>query len=112
MQDRFLHPLTSSSLTNFFELISAYGCDLKYLPWLLYIGMTRAVRQPFVWLERWKYHNVVARQPIEPPPIFIVGHGRLQQRDPRVSHLSEEFGRWISENAAADPLDGQRPCVS
>ena len=76
MQDRLLHPLGSGSFTTLVRLISAYGCDLKFLPWLLPIGLSCVLRQPLAWLDAARYGGAVARQPIDPPPIFIVGHWR------------------------------------
>ena len=96
MQHQFLHPLASSSFSNLVRLTSAYGCDLKYLPWLLYLGVTCALRQPLAWLEFGKYRNVIERQPIEPAPIFIVGHWRsgttylhnLMSQDPQFGRVT------------------------
>lgn len=96
MQHKFLHPLTSSSISNLVALTSTYGCDLKFVPWLLYLGLTCTLRQPFAWLEFGKFHKAVAQQRIEPAPIFIVGHWRsgttylqnLMSQDPQFGRVT------------------------
>ena len=76
MNHKHLHPLTSSGLKNLAALSLDYGCDLRNLPWLAYLGCASALRQPLAWLESAIHGRAVARQQIEPAPVFIVGHWR------------------------------------
>ncbi|MDH3665576.1 MAG: sulfotransferase [Paracoccaceae bacterium] len=76
MRDRLLHPLGSGSLVNLVRLVAAYGCDLRFAPWLVPIGLTSMLRQPLDWLETARHGAAIARQQIDPPPIFILGHWR------------------------------------
>ncbi len=76
MQDRMLHPLTSSSFSNLVRLGLTYGCEPKYLPRLLTIALLSAARRPVAWLESAKFAREIRQQAIEPDPIFVIGHWR------------------------------------
>ncbi len=105
MQHQLLHPLTSSSFPNLARLISSYGCQPKFVPRLLFLGLVCALRSPFAWLESAKYGRAIRSQAIEPAPIFIIGHWRsgttylqnLMSQDP-------QFGR-VTLLQAAMPHD-------
>lgn len=56
--------------------MSTYGCQPRFVPRLLYLGLVCALRRPLAWLESAKYGRAIRRQPIEPAPIFVVGHWR------------------------------------
>jgi len=96
MQDRMLHPLTSSSFSNLVRLGMSYGFEPKYLPRLLTIALLSALRRPVAWLESAKYGRAIHQQAIEPDPIFIIGHWRsgttylqnLMSRDSRFARVT------------------------
>jgi len=73
MRHRLLHPLTSSSLPNLAGLTASYGCQPRFLPRLLYLGLMSTLRSPLAWLESAKYEDAIQCQSIEPAPVFIVG---------------------------------------
>lgn len=70
-----LHPLISSSFGNLVGLVAAYGCEPRYVPRLLYLGLMTCLRQPVVWWEAARYGPRIRRQEFK-PPVFIVGHWR------------------------------------
>lgn len=76
MHHQMLHPLTSSSFLNLIRLTMSYGCQPRFVPRLLYLGLICALRRPIAWLEIAKYGRAIREQQIEPAPIFVVGHWR------------------------------------
>jgi len=76
VQHQVLHPLTSSSFLNLVRLTASYGCQPRFVPRLLYLGLVCALRRPLAWLESARYGRAIRRQKIEPAPIFVVGHWR------------------------------------
>lgn len=76
MNQGLMHPLAASSFLNLLALVKAYGCDARFAPRLLYLMAVTLSRQPVMWAADAVYGRRLARQPIEPPPIFIIGHWR------------------------------------
>ena len=91
-----MHPLVSSSFANLVRVTSAYGCEAKYVPRLLYLRVMTLLRQPAIWLAAARFNRRIERQPIEPPPIFIIGHWRsgtthlqnIMSRDPQFGRVT------------------------
>ena len=77
LQHALLHPLISSSFTNLLRLLLSYGCDARFVPRALYLGVVTLLRQPVIWFEAARYGGRIREQPIE-PPVIIVGHWRTE----------------------------------
>ncbi len=96
MNQDLVHPLVSSSTANLLALISSYGCDAKYVPRALYLLLMTVMRLPVRWTAAARFAGRIRNQPIEPPPIFIIGHWRsgtthlqnLMSRDPRFARVT------------------------
>ncbi len=105
MNHSLLHPLSASRLSTLLRLICAYGCAPRFIPRLGCVGLMCLLRQPFIWFESVRYRRCVRQQPIEPDPVFIIGHWRsgtthlqnLMSQDP-------QFGR-VTLLQAAMPND-------
>jgi hypothetical protein len=76
MRDQLLHPLISSSFGNLVRLVARYGCTPSRGHRLAWLGLMTLLRQPTIWAESLLYRRRVDRQPIDPPPVFIIGHWR------------------------------------
>lgn len=96
MNQGLMHPLAASSFPNLLRLVAAYGCEAKYCPRLLYLMLMTFVRQPLMWATSARYARRITRQPIEPAPIFILGHWRsgtthlqnLMSEDPQFGRVT------------------------
>lgn len=95
---RHLHPLSGSSLGNLACLLRRRGrdVDLRYSGRLLTIASLAALGAPLALLERTLYGRRIRRQPLDKPPVMIVGHWRsgttnlhnLLLQDPQFASVS------------------------
>lgn len=72
------HPLASTTSANWWRILRRYGgqVDRTGLMRSLGISATTTVGAPLRLFERLRYGRAVARQPLEPAPVFILGHWR------------------------------------
>lgn len=93
-----LHPLSGSSLSNLARILRRHYRDveLKYYGRLASIGAMVALGTPLRLYESLRYRRAIREQPIDEPPIFVLGHWRsgttnlhnLLLRDPQLSSVS------------------------
>lgn len=94
MSQDLMHPLVSSSFGNLCRLVAHYGCEAGYLPRLAFLMLMTLVKQPVIWWVAAKYNRAIRNQPIEPAPIFIIGHWRSGTTHlQNVMSADPQFGR-------------------
>lgn len=76
MNTDLLHPLSAARPGTLLQLVSAYGCQPRFIPRLGCAGLVSVMRQPFTWYESVRYRALLREQAISPDPVFIIGHWR------------------------------------
>lgn len=105
MTETSLHPLGSSSTAHLLRMVVRHGCEASYLPRLLGAVTMSLLRQPAMVFERLRYGTRIARQRIEPTPLFIIGHWRSGTTHlQNVLNQDPQFG-GVTLLQAAMPLD-------
>ncbi len=95
------HPLLSSGFLNYLRLLHAYGFDLRRLPRVLGLGLVTLLREPVSLVAAARYHGRVARQKVEPDPVFLIGHWRSGTTHlQNVLNRDPQFGRVTLLQAA------------
>lgn len=92
------HPLGGGSLENWLRILWRYGGSLEGKGRLRAAGITLStlLGTPFRAYESLRYRRLIARQPLDPAPVFIIGHWRsgtthlhnLMLQDPRWGQIS------------------------
>ncbi len=70
------HPGALGSLGRLLQLCRMGPIDLSYVPRLLAVAFTNALSSPLRLWERTVYARAIARTPLHPSPIFVLGHWR------------------------------------
>lgn len=70
------HPLGSSRFANLLRMVGRYGCEPRYLPRLLGVGLQSLLRQPCITYEALRYRKRIEAQAIQESPVFVIGHWR------------------------------------
>ena len=76
MNTDLLHPLSAARPGTLLQLVSAYGCQPRFIPRLGCAALVSVLRQPFTWYESVRYRTLLRKQTISPDPVFIIGHWR------------------------------------
>ena len=71
-----IHPLALIGMRTFLQLIRQHGVDPGYRSKAAALMMSCSLGVPFRWLDSLLSSRIVARTPIQHPPVFIVGHWR------------------------------------
>ena len=72
------HPLSGGTLGNWFRLLARYGGSIEGRSRVRAVGITLCTLlcTPFRAYETLRYRRQIARQTLDPPPVFIIGHWR------------------------------------
>ncbi len=72
-----MHPLSGSDIATFCRVLNqSNGVPVKKWPEIALIFGSILGRLPFTTLERLRFDNLIQRQQLDPPPIFVLGHWR------------------------------------
>jgi hypothetical protein len=91
------HPHTLGSFRTWLRLLAnADGIDPRQLPRAFFVTLSTLLTSPLRAYERLRYGSLVRRTPIQPAPIFIIGHWRsgttflhhLLCQDPEMGYLT------------------------
>ncbi|MEX0325889.1 MAG: sulfotransferase [Puniceicoccaceae bacterium] len=99
------HPLGSSRFSNLVRMTARYGCEGRYLPRLIGVGLMSLLRQPVIAYEALRHGKAIRSTDLPRDPVFVIGHWRsgtthlqnILSRDP-------QFGS-VTLKEAAMPLD-------
>ncbi|MEX0332714.1 MAG: sulfotransferase [Puniceicoccaceae bacterium] len=99
------HPLGSSRFSNLVRMAARYGCEGRYLPRLVGVGLMSLLRQPVIAYEALRHGKAIRSTDLPRDPVFVIGHWRsgtthlqnILSKDP-------QFGS-VTLKEAAMPLD-------
>lgn len=110
---KLIHPLAGCSLPVWLKLLTTYGgVDSVGWPQAASASLITTLGIPFRMYERLRFGRAIAAQPLDPPPVFIIGHWRSGTtnmhnhllRDPQFGHLSFLHCQAPWAFLAAEPL--------
>lgn len=97
-QRRLPHPLSGGTVENWLRILRRYGGSIEggSLGRAAAISLCTLLVAPGRIYESLRYRRQIARQPLDPPPVFIIGHWRsgtthlhnLMLQDPQWGHVS------------------------
>lgn len=91
------HPHILGWFPNWIRLLRrGGGIDRQYIPKAVFVGMVNLLTMPLGLYERMRYQTVLKYQPIDKPPVFIIGHWRsgtsyllnLMAQDPALGYVT------------------------
>ncbi|MGB0744511.1 MAG: sulfotransferase family protein [Opitutales bacterium] len=105
MPSPLTHPLSSSRFSNLVRMVARYGCEPRYLPRLMGVGLISLLRQPIFIYENIKYAKRIDEQALPKDPIFVIGHWRSGTTHlQNILSLDPQFAS-VTLREAAMPLD-------